>query len=73
MYILVCGEGWRHVPKRLLTIEQVLTMLAETPPRNAALTAGLAPAWQLGKNVLDTIFAVCPLVTFSFGRKYARC
>jgi hypothetical protein len=27
-----------------LTIEQVLTLLAETPPRLAALTAGLAPA-----------------------------
>jgi hypothetical protein len=27
-----------------LTIEQVLTLLAETPPRIAALTAGLAPA-----------------------------
>ena len=29
---------------RSLTIEQVLTLLAETPPRFAALTAGLAPA-----------------------------
>lgn len=29
---------------RSLTIEQVLTLLAETPPRIAALTAGLAPA-----------------------------
>lgn len=28
----------------MLTIEQVLTLLAETPPRIAALTAGLAPA-----------------------------
>ena len=27
-----------------LTIEQILTMLAEAPPRLAALTAGLAPA-----------------------------
>jgi hypothetical protein len=30
------------VPSRSLTIEQVLTILAETPPRIAALTAGLA-------------------------------
>ena len=29
---------------RPLTIEQVLTLLAEAPPRIAALTAGLAPA-----------------------------
>ncbi|HEV2108883.1 MAG TPA: DinB family protein [Thermomicrobiales bacterium] len=29
---------------RSLTIGQVLTLLAETPPRIAALTAGLAPA-----------------------------
>ena len=29
---------------RSLSIEQVLTLLAETPPRIAALTAGLAPA-----------------------------
>jgi len=32
------------VPNRSLTIEQVLTLLAETPPRLAALTAGLTPA-----------------------------
>ena len=32
------------MPKRSLTIEQVLTLLAETPPRIAALTAGLLPA-----------------------------
>lgn len=31
------------MPSRSLTIEQVLTLLAETPPRIAALTAGLAP------------------------------
>jgi len=29
---------------KALTIEQVLTLLAETPPRLAALTAGLSPA-----------------------------
>ncbi len=29
---------------RSLTIEQVLTLLAETPPRIAALTADLSPA-----------------------------
>jgi len=29
---------------RALTVEQVLTLLAETPPRLAALTAGLSPA-----------------------------
>jgi hypothetical protein len=32
------------VPSRSLTIEQVLTLLAESPPRIAALTADLAPA-----------------------------
>jgi hypothetical protein len=32
------------MPSRSLTIEQVLTLLAEAPPRVAALTAGLAPA-----------------------------
>jgi hypothetical protein len=32
------------MPRRSFTIEQVLTALAETPPRIAALTAGLAPA-----------------------------
>jgi hypothetical protein len=32
------------VPSKSLTIEQVLTLLAEAPPRIAALTAGLAPA-----------------------------
>lgn len=31
------------MPRRLLTIEQVLTLLPETPPRIAALTAGLVP------------------------------
>ena len=32
------------MPSRSLTTEQVLAMLAATPPRIAALTAGLAPA-----------------------------
>jgi hypothetical protein len=32
------------VPNKTLTIEQVLTLLAETPTRIAALTADLAPA-----------------------------
>jgi hypothetical protein len=32
------------VPNRSLTVEQILTLLAQTPPRIAALTAGLAPA-----------------------------
>ncbi|MBF6591344.1 MAG: DinB family protein [Ktedonobacterales bacterium] len=32
------------MPNRSLTSEQVLTLLAETPPRIAALTAGLTPA-----------------------------
>jgi hypothetical protein len=32
------------VPSRSLTIEQILTLLAETLPRIAALTAGLATA-----------------------------
>lgn len=31
------------MPRSLLTIEQTLTLLAETPPRIAALTADLAP------------------------------
>ncbi len=31
------------MPNRSLTIEQVLTMLQETPPRSAALTASLRP------------------------------
>ncbi len=33
-----------QVPNKTLTIEQVLSLLAETPLRIAALTAGLAPA-----------------------------
>ncbi len=32
------------MPERPLSVEQILTMLAATPPRIAALTAGLAPA-----------------------------
>ncbi|MGH2486961.1 MAG: hypothetical protein ACRDHE_13205, partial [Ktedonobacterales bacterium] len=32
------------VPSGSLTIEQVLILLAETPPRLAGLTASLAPA-----------------------------
>ena len=32
------------MPERSLTTEQILTMLAATPPRIAALTAGLGPA-----------------------------
>ena len=32
------------MPNKSLTIEQVLTLLAETPPHIARLTAGLAPA-----------------------------
>ncbi len=32
------------MPSRSLTIEQILTLLTETPRRIAALTAGLAPA-----------------------------
>jgi DinB superfamily len=42
--LLVSAKGSRHVPSRSLTIEQVLTLLAATPQRIAALTAGLAPA-----------------------------
>jgi hypothetical protein len=37
-------ERRRPVPRGSLTIEQILTMLAETPTRIAALTCGLAPA-----------------------------
>ncbi len=32
------------MPGRSLTIEQVLTLLTQTPPRITALTAGLVPA-----------------------------
>ena len=32
------------MPNKSLTIEQILTKLAETPPRIAVLTAGLVPA-----------------------------
>lgn len=35
------------MPGRSLTIEQVLTLLAQTPPRIAALTAGVAGSDQL--------------------------
>jgi hypothetical protein len=48
VYGLLSGHGGvayhRHVPRKLLTIEQSLTLLAETPRRIAALTAGLTPA-----------------------------
>ena len=44
MHLLVCTKGWHQVSGRSLTIEQVLTLLADTPPRVAALTAGLLPA-----------------------------
>jgi hypothetical protein len=44
LHLLVRAEGERHVPSRPLTSAQVLTMLAATPPRITALTAGLAPA-----------------------------
>lgn len=36
-------NGCRDVPDRPLTPEQILTMLAATPPRLVALTDGLAP------------------------------
>jgi DinB superfamily len=42
--LLVCAKGGRHVRSRSLTIEQVLTLLAATPPRITALTADLSPA-----------------------------
>lgn len=32
------------MPEKPLTIEQILTILAETPPRIASLTAGLTPS-----------------------------
>jgi hypothetical protein len=38
------AEGSPDVPNRSLTTAQVLTLLAEAPPRLEALTAGLAPA-----------------------------
>jgi hypothetical protein len=37
-------ERKHRVPSKSLAIEQVLTLLAATPPRIAALTAGLLPA-----------------------------
>jgi hypothetical protein len=40
----VCAENGQHVPSRSHTIEQVLTLLAETPSRLEALTAGLERA-----------------------------
>jgi hypothetical protein len=42
-----------HVPSKSLTIEQVLTLLAETPPRIAALTAGLTLAQLHAKPKRD--------------------
>ena len=39
----VCAEREQHVPSSSLTIEQVLGLLAETPARLEALTAGLEP------------------------------
>lgn len=41
--LLVCAKGGRHLSSQSLTPSQVLTLLAETPPRIAALCAGLAP------------------------------
>jgi hypothetical protein len=41
------------VPNKSLTIEQVLTLLEETPRRIAAITAGLAPAQLLAKPSRD--------------------
>lgn len=41
------------MPRRLLTIEQLLTLLAATPERIAALTAGLAPAQLQTSSNLD--------------------
>src|SRR5713101_4053520 len=41
--LLVCAKGGRHVRSRSLTTEQVLTLLAATPLRLAALTADLSP------------------------------
>ena len=40
----VCAERGQHVPSRSLTIEQVLSLLAETPRRLEGLTAALASA-----------------------------
>lgn len=42
--LLVWAKGWRDVAGRLLAVEEILTLLAEAPPRIAALTAGLSPA-----------------------------
>ena len=52
------------MPSKLLTIEQVLTLLTETPSRIAALTAGLAAA-QLhaapnpGEWSLNDVWPIC--------------
>jgi hypothetical protein len=40
----VRGKGGRRVARSSLTVEQALALLAETPRRLDALTAGLAPA-----------------------------
>ena len=40
----ISAEREQYVPGRSLTIEQVLGLLAETPPRLEALTADLVPA-----------------------------
>jgi len=40
--VLVCAKD-DVLPNKSLPIEQVLTLLSETPPRIATLTAGLAP------------------------------
>jgi hypothetical protein len=42
--LLCCAKGWNQVSRTWFTIEQILTLLAETPRRLAALTDGLAPA-----------------------------
>ena len=48
---------------RSLTIEQVVTLLAETPPRLAALTAGLAPAQADSLVLLQSGQFVAPVKT----------
>ena len=42
--LLVCTKGYHYVPSRSFTLEQILTTLAETPPRIAEFTVGLTEA-----------------------------
>ncbi len=57
------------MPSRSLTIGQVLTQLAETAPRIAALTAGLAPAQE---SAIAALGASKFEAEFTAGRRLSR-